>query len=1576
MANRNCRTGPAQQNVVNSTFGSDKIVVRNALILEQCAILIVPGESSLGDVTARSIKTQNISVDTIAEFTPEHGVEIDGALIKDNTITVDLVTSEDVCATRKVLTDTICEKTMGSGVDIDGVLIKDGNVTANTVMTDNIIENTLDSGVTIDGTILKDGEVCTNSILVDTIDEKTLDSGVTIEGILLKDGMISVPITGSSMCIQNTIMSTTVCANNDDSITMTMNNNPSFFMQTGNGRIAIGENASSTASRAVALGEGIIANQNDGFFVKHRNAVTPAAAYVGVYDSATNELVGLPDATSTGEVLTSNASGALSWSMPASAGEVNTSSSAGGTASLVQTKAGVNLPFRGLTGGANITVTQNANDVTIAGPAPGEVNTSSSAGGTASLVQTKVGVNLPFRGLTGGANITVTQNANDVTIAAASGSIVVMDNTAMGNAYPEAPQTDGVWYGTGTKALTTSTSVALGNAASANFAGAVAIGQNAKTGSTNQIAIGNNSDAGNQANSMVIGDNAGSSTMTGFDNTGVGYNSLSVCTSGSFNTSLGSRSLQNNLSGLANTAIGTRAMIGKTTASDCVAVGFQALNGSGGRTSGDSNIGIGTSAGGLNTGDNNTYIGNSTGGSTGNNNVAIGWNAFRGPTGDSNIVMGLFAFDNIAPSSGNDNIVLGQSAAGSLLSGSNNILIGRDSDVNSGSRSGSIVLGQGIIATADNGFFVKHRNAVTPTAARVAVYDNVTNEVVGLPFSGGAGQVLTSDASGAVAWAAPAAAGSTVVMDTAPTGIGAGNEQYPTDLSNGVWYGLNTKANAFDSGCITIGENANTTKPDCVAIGKSSYSGSGAPALQGQFSVAVGTSAVASNTETTAIGYSANCSSPSGVAICDSTATGDRCISVGPGCVSGGVRSIAIGSSASGTGTSGIAIGNAALAANGTAVGGSDGVTNTRATGSQSSAFGGSAGATTSRACAFGFRAESNGDQAICIGSYSNCTAAGDKGIAIGTYSGASTTLSTRVSAVGGIAIGTYARTSGVDSIAIGNTTSATTTGSIALGQGITANQTNGFFVKHRNNVTPAAARVAVYDNVTNEVVGLPFSGGAGQVLTSDASGAIAWAAPSGGTPALADGTIFVGNGSNVATSVAMSGDATLSNSGVVSVTNLSGPFTGGTGIQVGSSSGSSTSVYMGYGGSFPTGVQSVGLGYLSLTINTGFENTAVGHNACQQNTSGTANTGIGKNALALNSTSGGNTAVGSNALYLTSSADNTAVGAYTLNVNSTGTRNNSLGRRALTLNTTGSNNCALGFYSQGLLVSGDQNAAFGNNSLRSIIAGTSNNTAHGHNAISGVWFLGSRPTSTSLQVNTMISGTIYVGMSFYSQGGTLISTVTGFGTGTGGTGNYVISATSVQLFQNEYHSENSGNNNTGVGLSALSNITTGTDNVSLGHQAGNSLRTGSNNIIIGSGAAPSSATVSNEVTIGTAGITSYRGGPWVAISDARDKKDVQPIGSRLDFVDKLKPVNFKWNMRDGAKVDTPATGFLAQDLQQVQVDTGISVPGLVSDADPEQLRVGDTMLIPSIVKALQESHQLIKDLQAEVADLKALLNQ
>ena len=48
------------------------------------------------------------------------------------------------------------------------------------------------------------------------------------------------------------------------------------------------------------------------------------------------------------------------------AGEANTNSNAGSGAELVKTKSGVDTPIRSITGGANITVTENTNDVNIA----------------------------------------------------------------------------------------------------------------------------------------------------------------------------------------------------------------------------------------------------------------------------------------------------------------------------------------------------------------------------------------------------------------------------------------------------------------------------------------------------------------------------------------------------------------------------------------------------------------------------------------------------------------------------------------------------------------------------------------------------------------------------------------------------------------------------------------------------------------------------------------------------------------------------------------------------------------------------------------------------------------------------------------------------------------------------------------------------------------------------------------------------------------------------------------------------------------------------------------------------------
>lgn len=101
--------------------------------------------------------------------------------------------------------------------------------------------------------------------------------------------------------------------------------------------------------------------------------------------------------------------------IPPPTGEVNTMSSAGGIG-LVLAKAGVNLPIRGLTAGAGVTLTQNATDIVIAATAVGggEVNDGvnlavSGLGPYAS----KSGVHLQFKGIAAGAGLAQVAGATD-----------------------------------------------------------------------------------------------------------------------------------------------------------------------------------------------------------------------------------------------------------------------------------------------------------------------------------------------------------------------------------------------------------------------------------------------------------------------------------------------------------------------------------------------------------------------------------------------------------------------------------------------------------------------------------------------------------------------------------------------------------------------------------------------------------------------------------------------------------------------------------------------------------------------------------------------------------------------------------------------------------------------------------------------------------------------------------------------------------------------------------------------------------------------------------------------------------
>lgn len=188
------------------------------------------------------------------------------------------------------------------------------------------------------------------------------------------------------------------------------------------------------------------------------------------------------------------------------------------------------------------------------------------------------------------------------------------------------------------------------------------------------------------------------------------------------------------------------------------------------------------------------------------------------------------------------------------------------------------------------------------------------------------------------------------------------------------------------------------------------------------------------------------------------------------------------------------------------------------------------------------------------------------------------------------------------------------------------------------------------------------------------------------------------------------------------------------------------------------------------------------------------------------------------------------------------------------------------------------------------------------------------------------------------------------------------------------------GSYNTGCGLNSLYANSSGNYNTALGIEAGmggggNPLAntTGVNNTFIGAGSIGASGEESHVITLGNAQIVALRCQVQAitALSDARDKTDISNIPAGLGFINALRPVAFKWNTRDGAKVGIPEFGFIAQELLEVQASTGITVPNLVSTVNPDKLEASVGTLLPVLVNAVQELTTMVKNLQTELSTLK-----
>jgi hypothetical protein len=179
------------------------------------------------------------------------------------------------------------------------------------------------------------------------------------------------------------------------------------------------------------------------------------------------------------------------------------------------------------------------------------------------------------------------------------------------------------------------------------------------------------------------------------------------------------------------------------------------------------------------------------------------------------------------------------------------------------------------------------------------------------------------------------------------------------------------------------------------------------------------------------------------------------------------------------------------------------------------------------------------------------------------------------------------------------------------------------------------------------------------------------------------------------------------------------------------------------------------------------------------------------------------------------------------------------------------------------------------------------------------------------------------------------------------------------------------GDANVAIGSGSGKGINYGVSNTCVGFGAGNDffatiIGTGINNTLIGAGTSPSATNVSNQITLGNASISSLRCQVTSisALSDIRDKTNVQDSTYGLELINQLRPVTFDWNMRDGAKVGVPDVGFIAQELAAVEDNYDAERLALTLRDNPDKLEATPGRLIPILVKAIQELTARVEELE------------
>ncbi|MEO7312697.1 MAG: tail fiber domain-containing protein [Chitinophagaceae bacterium] len=374
---------------------------------------------------------------------------------------------------------------------------------------------------------------------------------------------------------------------------------------------------------------------------------------------------------------------------------------------------------------------------------------------------------------------------------------------------------------------------------------------------------------------------------------------------------------------------------------------------------------------------------------------------------------------------------------------------------------------------------------------------------------------------------------------------------------------------------------------------------------------------------------------------------------------------------------------------------------------------------------------------------------------------------------------------------------------------------------------------------------------------------------------------------------------------------------------------------------SLSSGINNVAMGdSAGFTLTTGTDNIFLGSDAGKGVTIASQNIAIGSKVLGTDGAGSNNIGIGFRSLESEFASDNIAIGTLALNKSIVGTNSIAVGSNALTNFTGTAYAMALGVDALSALTTGNENIAYGYRAGYTL-------TTQLQNTLLGNFALGNIQAANAANYNTMVG---------HNAGGVM----------------------------------NGGSNNTAVGWGAGATVITSGNSTYIGYNADVAVGV---TTLTNASAFGYATTVSanNQIRVGNAAVSSIGGQTgWTTVSDERVKMNVQENVPGLDFITKLRPVTYNYNLpmidqiikpkistdiSNTSNTTTRFSGFLAQEVLRTATEAGYDFSGVdkpQNDRSMYGLRYAE-FVVP-LVKAVQELNAIVASQQIKINELETLL--